>query len=189
MATTPPNPFDPQEVQKYLDRKDAAEVSKSRRAEELSDEDNSPAVGSDSSPTEQARVMIDHWKAQGPKAYAEAVEAIVAHIMSAAAEFDDVHADDRLDDDTTLMYARLGKSIKDAGDKLYSAGRVALWEKVQHQTGKHTTASGETFRFNAGLRTSKRVDHKRFKANYPEVYAEVVTITKKPSDAPGYLYL
>jgi len=56
MATTPPNPFYPQEVQKYLDRKDAAEVTKSRRAEELADEDNNPAVGP-SSPAEQARDM------------------------------------------------------------------------------------------------------------------------------------
>ena len=188
MATTPPNPFDPQEVQKYLDRKDAAEVAKSRHAEELADEDNSPAVES-SSPAEQARVMIDHWKAQGPKAYAEAMEALIAHIVSGADELANDDAVSHLDDDAVLLHARLGKSIKDAGEKLYQAGRVVLWEKVQRQNGNHTTASGETFRFKAGIRTSKRVDHKRFKANYPEVYAEVVKITEKPSDAPGALYL
>lgn len=203
MATTPPNPFDPQEVQKYLDRKNPAEVTKSRRAEELADDTSSPAVGSSSpaavmgradligadTPAAEAVEMYNYWKAQGSEVYAEAVGAFIDAIASEAAVLDETPTVDRPDLDAVLTSSRLGKSIEAAGKKLYSAGRTVLWEMVRHQNGKHTTPRGETFRFKAGARTTTRVDHKRFRNKYPEVYAEVVKITEKSSNTPGYLYL
>lgn len=203
MATTPPNPFDPQEVQKYLDRKAAAEVTKSRRAEALAEEDNDPAVGA-SNPAEvmgradlmgadtaadEAAEMINYWKSQGPEVYAEALGAILRDITTTASELEAVTSFQRVDKDAVLIHARLGKSIKDAGEKLYYAGRTALWEMVGRRVGKHATPSGETFRFKSGPQTTTRVDRKRLQAEFPEVYAEVVKTTHRDTDKPGNLYL
>lgn len=203
MAATPPNPFDPQEVQKYLDRKAADEVTKSRRAEALAEADNDPAVESSNpaevmgradlmgadTPTDEANEMVNYWKAQGPEVFTEAMEAIIGAIMSEAAELGDDRTVDRLDKDAVLVHARLGKSIKDAGEKMYYAGRTALWELVGRRVGKHATPSGETFRFKSGPQTTTRVDRKRLEAEFPEVYAEVVKTTHRDTDKPGNLYL
>lgn len=203
MATTPPNPFDPQEVQKHLDRKAVAEVTKSRRAEALAEEGGDPASGS-SNPAEvmsradllgtdtaadEAAEMVRYWKEQGPEVYAEALGAIIQDITSTASDLEAVTPFQRVDKDAVLIHARLGKSIKAAGEKLYYAGRTALWEMAGHRNGKHSTPNGETFRFKAGPQTTTRVDRKRLQAEFPEVYAEVVKTTHRDPDAPGNLYL
>lgn len=201
MATTPPNPFDPQEVQKYLDNKAAAEVEKTRRAEALADKP--PAVGNNDAaavmgnadlmgadnPAAEAVTMLNYWGAQGPEVYAEAVGAIIDALTSTAAELEGVDTPELLDPDAVLTSARLGKSIEAAGKKLYYAGRTALWAVVGHRVGKHTTPGGEAFTFKSGAKTTTRVDSKRLKAEFPEVYAEVAKTTTNDPDKPGTLYL
>lgn len=199
MAATPPNPFDPQEVQKYLDRQAAAEVTKSRRAEALAAHNTSPAVESSNpaevmgradlmgadTPTDEANEMVNYWKAQGPEVYAEALGAILNDITSAAAELGDAG----LDPDAVLASTRLGKSIKTAGDKLYSAGRIALWQVAGRSPGRRTTPGGGKYTFKAPRLTRTRVDSKRLKAEYPDVFAAVAKTTTAPADTPGTLYL
>lgn len=203
MATTPPNPFDPQEVQKYLDRKDAAEAAKSRRAEELADEDSSPAVRSTNpaavtgradlmgadTPTDEAVEMISYWKARGPEVYAEAVGALIDAITTTADELKAEGEPPRLDPDAVLTTTRLGKTIEAAGKKLYAAGRVALWQVAGRSPGRRTTPGGGKYTFKAPLLTRTRVDSKRLKAEYPDVYAAVAKTTTAPADTPGTLYL
>ena len=203
MATMPPNPFDPQEVQKYLDNKAAAEVEKTRRAEAQAQQDtaegdnyppaasvmgNADLVGADS-PAAEAVTMLNYWGAQGAEVYAEAVGAIIDAITATAAELDTVDTPELLDPDAVLVSARLGKSIEAAGKKLYNVGRTALWHIAGHKAGKHSTPGGDTYTFKAGARTSTRVDSKRLKAEYPEVYKEVSTVIPKPDNTPGTLYL
>lgn len=201
MALTPPNPFDPQAVQEYLDAKTAAEVEKSRRAEALADKstaegDSSAAavmgdadlMGTDT-PAAEAVTMLNYWGAQGPEVYAEAVGAIIDALTSTAAELEAVDTPELLDPDAVLISARLGKSIEAAGKKLYYAGRAALWEIVGRKAGKHTTPSGEGYTFKAGAKTTTRVDSKLLKADYPDVYDKVAKTTTKSDDTPGTLYL
>lgn len=201
MAITPPNPFDPQEVQKYLDTKAAAEVEKTRRAEALADKtpavgDSDPAavmgnadlMGADT-PAAEAVTMLNYWAAQGAEVYGEAVGAIIDALTSTAAELEAVDTPELLDADAVVVSARLGKSIEAAGKALYYAGRTALWAVVGHRVGKHTTPGGEVFTFKSGAKTTTRVDSKRLKAEYPEVYAEVAKTTTNDPDKPGTLYL
>lgn len=201
MATTPPNPFDPQEVQKYLDDKAAAEVEKTRRAEALAD--NRPAEGNNDAaavmgnadlmgadnPAAEAVTMLNYWGAQGPEVYAEAVGAIIDALTSTAAELEGVDTPELLDPDAVLISARLGKSIEAAGKKLYYAGRTALWHIAGRSAGKHTTPGGEKYTFKAPTRTITRVDSKRLKAEFPDVYDKVTKTTTKDDDTPGTLYL
>lgn len=201
MSPTPPNPFDPAEVQKYLDTKAAAEVEKNRRAEALADKkpaegETSPAevmgnadlMGADS-PAAEAVTMLNYWASQGPNVYAEAVGAIVDAVTSTAAELEDVDTPELLDPDAVVVSARLGKAIQDAGKKLYYAGRVALWHIAGRSAGRHTTPGGATYRFKLGSRTTTRVNSKKLKADYPEIYKAVTTTTAKSDDTPGTLYL
>lgn len=201
MSPTPPNPFDPAEVQKYLDAKNAAEVEKNRRAEALADKkpaegETSPAevmgnadlMGADS-PAAEAVTMLNYWASQGPNVYAEAVGAIVDAVTSTAAELEGVDTSELLDPDAVVVSARLGKAVEAAGKKLYYAGRNALWAVVGHRVGKHTTPSGETFTFKSGAKTTTRVDRKRLKTEYPEVYAAVSKTTTNDPAKPGTLYL
>lgn len=201
MANTPPNPFDAQEVQNYLDTKAAAEVEKTRRAEALADK--SPAAGDNDAaavmgnadlmgadvPAAEALTMLNYWGAQGPEVYAEAVGAIIDALTSTAAELEAVDTPELLDPDAVLVSARLGKSIEAAGKKLYYAGRTALWSVVGHKVGKHTTPGGEAFTFKSGAKTTTRVDSKRLKAEYPDVYDKVAKTTTNDPDKPGTLYL
>ena len=201
MATTPPNPFDPQEGQKYLDDKAAAEVEKTRRAEALAD--NRPAEGNNDAaavmgnadimgadnPAAEAVTMLNYWGAQGPEVYAEAVGAIIDALTSTAAELEGVDTPELLDPDAVLISARLGKSIEAAGKKLYYAGRTALWHIAGRSAGKHITPGGEKYTFKAPTRTITRVDRKRLKTEFPDVYALVTVKTTKDDDTPGTLYL
>lgn len=202
MATVPPNPFEPAEVQKYLDNKAAAEVEKTRRAEALADK--APAVeekkpqsfevptdellGTDD-PATEAVVMLNYWASRGTEVYVTAINAILKAIVSTACQLEGLHEADKVDHDAVLTSARLGKSIQEAGKKLYYAGRAALWSLADHKAGKYTTPSGEQYTFKAGARTSTRVNSKKLKADYPEVYKAVTTTTTKNPDTPGYLYL
>lgn len=201
MANTPPNPFDPQEVQKYLDNKAAAEVEKTRRAEALADNKlaegdkdaaavmgNADLMGADT-PAAEAVTMLNYWGAQGPEVYAEAVGAIIDALTSTAAELEAVDTPELLDPDAVLISARLGKSIEAAGKKLYYAGRTALWHIAGRSAGKHTTPGGEKYTFKAPTRTITRVDRKRLKTEFPDVYALVTVKTTKDDDTPGTLYL
>lgn len=207
MATTPPNPFDPQEVQKYLARKDSAVGSTNpapAAAAAPTEDDSSPAVGSTNpavvmgradlmgadTPAAEAATMLSYWAEQGPEVYAEAVGALIDGITSTAA--DELTAADepsRLDPDAVLTSTRLGKSIEAAGKKLYAAGRVALWQVAGRSPGRRTTPGGGKYTFKAPLLTRTRVDSTRLKAEYPDVYAAVATTTTASPDTPGTLYL
>lgn len=203
MATVPPNPFEPAEVQKYLDKKAAAEVEKTRRAEALADK--TPAVeektdtafevptdellGTDD-PATEAVVMLNYWASRGSEVYVTAIGAILKALLSTAEQLEGLHAaDNNIDHDAVLTSARLGKSVQDAGKKLYYAGRAALWTLAGHKAGKYVTPGGEQYTFKAGARTSTRVNSKKLKADYPEVYKAVTTTTAKNPDTPGTLYL
>lgn len=202
MATVPPNPFEPAEVQKYLDNKAAAEVEKTRRAEALADKtpavEEKPAevlevptdelLGTDD-PTVEAKTMLNYWAARGPQVYTEAVGAIAAAVVATAEDIDAAGDTSELDQDKVLMSARLGKTIEAAGKKLYYAGRKALWAMSGHAAGRYTTPGGEQYTFKSGARTSTRVNSKKLKAEFPEVYKAVATTTAKSFDTPGTLYL
>lgn len=203
MTTTPPNPFDPREVQKYLDAKASAVGSVPSPAEAPTDEDNSPAVGASTpaavmgradlmgadTPAAEAATMLSYWAEQGPEVYAEAVGALIDAITSAADELKAADEPSRLDPDAVLTTTRLGKTIEAAGKKLYAAGRVALWHVSGRSPGRHSTPGGGRYIFKAPLLTRSRVDSKRLKAEYPDVYAAVVKTTTAPADTPGTLYL
>ena len=191
MAATPPNPFDPQEVQKYLDNKTPAEGNKTPAEGNKTPAavmGNADLMGADS-PTAEAVTMLNYWGAQGPEVYAEAVGAIIDAITSTTAELEAVDTPELLDPDAVLISARLGKSIEAAGKKLYYAGRTALWHIAGRSAGKHTTPSGAKYTFKLGSRVTTRVDSKRLKAEFPDVYDKVTKTTTKPDDTPGTLYL
>lgn len=202
MATVPPNPFEPAEVQKYLDKKAAAEVEKTRRAEALADKtpaveektDTAFEVPTDAlldtdDPTVEAKTMLNYWASRGPQVYTEAVGAIAAAVLATAEDIDAVGDTNQLDQDSVLMSTRLGKTVEAAGKKLYYAGRKALWAMAGNAAGRYTTPGGEHYTFKLGARTSTRVNSKKLKADYPEVYKAVTTTTAKSFDTPGTLYL
>lgn len=140
-------------------------------------------------PTDEANEMIRYWKEQGPEIYAEAMTTIMRDMAATASEIESVTSFQNIDKDTMLTYTRLGKYAKDASEKLYYAGRNALWEMVQHRNGKHVTLKGEAFRFKAGPHITTRVNRQQLKTEFPEVYAAVTTTTRRDTNKPGNLYL
>lgn len=81
--------------------------------------------------------------------------------------------------------ARAIKAEMDRYKERYDQVRRALWDAVGRRPVKKERY-GFSFR---AFRPWRKVDYKRLEQEYPQVYADVVTVTEPDEDAVGSLYL